>query len=218
MLANLLHATRYNAHLKKLIQAQYKSGDKVLDFGAGNGNFLNLIADKPGEFSAVEPDSKLREHIRNSAAAHVVDPDELPLGAFDFLYTINVLEHIQDDRDAMSKFSLWLRPGGTLLIYVPAIPHLYSKFDASIGHFRRYRKSELVEGVTEAGFQITMTRYLDPVGYLVALIYRIFINTGKVSHKQVVFFDRYLFPLSVKLQSLTSKLFGKNLLLIATKT
>jgi SAM-dependent methyltransferase len=203
--------------LKKLIQANYEIGERVLDFGAGNGHFLNLISDKKGVFTAIEPDSQLKDQIRNSGLAHVIEPENVPAGMVDFLYTLNVLEHIQDDEGTLKRFNLWLRQGGTLFVYVPALPHLYSKFDASIGHFRRYKKRELLEKVERAGFRVKMVRFLDPVGYFVALIYRLFINSGKISQGQLVFFDKYLYPLSRWVSPLTSSLFGKNILLVATK-
>ena len=189
----------------------------MLDFGAGNGHFLSLIADKKGVFTALEPDRELKNQIRNSGLAQVIEPEDVPVGMVDFLYTLNVLEHIHDDQGTLERFSLWLRQGGTLFVYVPALPHLYSKFDASIGHFRRYKKHELLEKVERAGFRVKMVRYLDPVGYFVALIYRLFINSGKISQGQVVFFDKYLYPLSMWVSPLTSSLFGKNILLVATK-
>jgi hypothetical protein len=216
-LADLTQATNYNSHLKKLIQANYEIGERVLDFGAGNGHFLNLISDKKGVFTAIEPDSQLKDQIRNSGLAHVIKPENVPAGMVDFLYTLNVLEHIQDDEGTLKRFNLWLRQGGTLFVYVPALPHLYSKFDASIGHFRRYKKRELLEKVERAGFRVKMVRFLDPVGYFVALIYRLFINSGKISQGQLVFFDKYLYPLSRWVSPLTSSLFGKNILLVATK-
>ncbi len=216
-LADLTQATNYNSHLKRLIQANYEVGDRVLDFGAGNGHFLSLIADKKGVFTALEPDRQLKNQIRNSGLAQVIEPEDVPVGMVDFLYTLNVLEHIHDDEGTLERFSLWLRQGGTLFVYVPALPHLYSKFDASIGHFRRYKKRELLEKVEKAGFRVKMVRYLDPVGYFVALIYRLFINSGKISQGQLVFFDKYLYPLSMWVSPLTSSLFGKNILLVATK-
>ena len=216
-LADLTQATNYNSHLKKLIQANYEIGERVLDFGAGNGHFLNLISDRKGVFTAIEPDSQLKDQIRNSGLAHVIEPENVPAGMVDFLYTLNVLEHIQDEEGTLKRFNLWLRQGGTLFVYVPALPHLYSKFDASIGHFRRYKKRELLEKVERAGFRVKMVRFLDPVGYFVALIYRLFINSGKISQGQLVFFDKYLYPLSRWVSPLTSSLFGKNILLVATK-
>jgi SAM-dependent methyltransferase len=216
-LADLTQATNYNSHLKRLIQANYEVGERVLDFGAGNGHFLNLISDRKGVFTAIEPDSQLKDQIRNSGLAHVIEPENVPVGMVDFLYTLNVLEHIQDDEGTLERFNLWLRQGGTLFVYVPALPHLYSKFDASIGHFRRYKKRELLEKVERAGFRVKMVRFLDPVGYFVALIYRLFINSGKISQGQLVFFDKYLYPLSRWVSPLTSSLFGKNILLVATK-
>lgn len=103
------------------------------------------------------------------------------------------------------------------MIYVPALPHLYSKFDASIGHYRRYTKRELASKARAAGFQVERIRFMDPVGYFVALVYLLLINNGKVSSGQLVFFDRVLYPISRLLTPLTANLFGKNLILSARK-
>ena len=216
-LSDLRHARNYNAHLRALIQENYNEDSSVLDFGAGNGHFLNLIKDKGREFYAVEPDAALRELIRKSTPAKVLPPGDIEVGSIDFLYTLNVLEHIENDEPTFELFFDWIRPGGTLLVYVPAFPHLYSKFDSAIGHFRRYTKSELVEKVEKAGFRVSEVEYVDPVGYAFAFIYRLFFNSGSVSPNQLLVFDKFFYPVSKKVSKLTRKLFGKNLLLIAKK-
>ena len=63
---------------------------------------------------------------------------------FDSILYINVLEHIEDDRAELLSAYRALPVGGFLLLFVPALPQLYSKFDRSVGHFRRYYKKELI--------------------------------------------------------------------------
>lgn len=217
ILSDLTLAKNYNLHLKILLQENYSPGDKVLDFGAGNGHFLSQIGDKSGNYFAVEPDPKLSDLIRQSGIASLVEPENIQVGAFDFIYSLNTLEHIEDDKAVFADFFQWLKPGGTLLIYVPAVPHLYSRFDASIGHFRRYTRTELIEKALGVGFHIEAARFMDPMGYFLALAYRLFFNSGKLTLGQVRLFDRYFYQISKTISPLTENLFGKNLILIAKK-
>jgi predicted SAM-dependent methyltransferase len=146
-----------------------------------------------------------------------LEPRELNPGSIDLIYSINVLEHTEDDRLVLSMFFDWIKVNGELLVYVPAFPHLYSKFDASIGHYRRYSKLDLEQKVLSAGFEVLSVKYADPVGYFVALLYRIFVNSGRVKKSQLRIFDMFLFPVSQRLQLLTGKLLGKNLVIHAVK-
>ena len=58
---------------------------------------------------------------------------------------------------------------------------------------------------------------MDPLGYFLALAYRLFFNSGKVNNSQIALFDRFVYPLSRIVSALTGNLFGKNLLAIAVK-
>jgi SAM-dependent methyltransferase len=217
ILTDLTLATNYNSHLKLLLQKNYRPGASILDFGAGNGHFLNIIGDKHANLFAVEPVLKLRNLIQDSALAKLIEAKHIQPDSFDFIYSLNTLEHIEDDQSVFDDFFKWLKPGGRLLVYVPALPHLYSRFDAAIGHFRRYKRSEIIEKARAAGFHVEAAKFMDPAGYFLALAYRLFFNSGKLTQRQAVLFDKYLYPLSKVMSPVTSNLFGKNLILTATK-
>ena len=104
-----------------------------------------------------------------------------------------------------------------MLIYVPCFPHLYSKFDSAVGHFRRYTRRELIGKVESAGMDVVEIRYLDPVGYIAALTYRSFVNNGALKGSHVSIFDRLLYPGSRFLARFTGNIFGKNLLIYARR-
>jgi SAM-dependent methyltransferase len=74
--------------------------------------------------------------------------------AFPLVMAFEVLEHIEDDTAAMRQWGSWLAPGGTLLMSVPAHPRLWSAADEWAGHYRRYRKQDLVAVVQAAGLEI----------------------------------------------------------------
>ena len=216
-LGDMTLSHKYNNYLVREIQERYSNLDTVLDFGAGNGHFLKLLQSKTAKFLALEPDRKLQTEIKAKSVAEVIEQDQLLPKSVNLIYTLNVLEHIEDDQGILGLFYNWLDEGGMLLVYVPAIPHLYSKFDASIGHFRRYKKSELKEKLMSAGFETLDIRFIDPLGYFLALAYKLFFNTGQVKSTQIEFFDRFIFPASRVLSFFTKSFFGKNLIAVAIK-
>jgi SAM-dependent methyltransferase len=84
----------------------------------------------------------------------------LPDQSVDALIMLNVLEHIEDDVLALQKAFNLLKPGGALIIEVPAGPYLYDSYDAELHHFRRYSTSELQAKLTQAGFKVSRKSHL----------------------------------------------------------
>lgn len=84
----------------------------------------------------------------------------LPDQSVDVLIMLNVLEHIEDDVIALQKAFNLLKPGGALIIEVPAGPYLYDAYDAELQHFRRYSASELQAKLTQAGFKVSRKSHL----------------------------------------------------------
>ena len=73
---------------------------------------------------------------------------------------LDVLEHIEDDRGAVQKVFELLKPGGSVLLTVPARWGLWSQHDVMNGHFRRYSRKPLVELLASEGFEVATSRYL----------------------------------------------------------
>ena len=84
----------------------------------------------------------------------------LPDQSVDVLVMLNVLEHIEDDVGALQKAFNLLKPGGALIIEVPAGPYLYDSYDAELHHFRRYSASELRQKLTQIGFKVCRKSHL----------------------------------------------------------
>ena len=132
------------------------------------------------------------------------------------MYTLNVLEHIEDDERALAELRRVMRPGATLVVYVPALPWLFTTMDTRVGHFRRYRRAELVEKLLRAGFTVGSVRYVDSLGVLATLAYRLLgSREGTIDPRSVALYDRFVFPLSRLLDRLFERTGGKNLLVIA---
>jgi SAM-dependent methyltransferase len=84
----------------------------------------------------------------------------LPSDSFDAVVMLNVLEHIKDDRGALAQVHRILRPGGVIVVEVPAGPHLFDAYDKALMHFRRYRSAELADKLRHVGFDVVRRSHL----------------------------------------------------------
>ena len=140
---------------------------------------------------------------------------------FDLIYSLNVLEHIENDCEILAQFREKLSDNGKIFLYVPSLQFLFSSMDKKTGHFRRYEKKELINKVKTAGFKIEKVEFCDSIGVLATLLYifkdKLKSNNGDINKNQIKIYD-LIFPLS-RLFDLVffSKFIGKNLLLIASK-
>jgi SAM-dependent methyltransferase len=208
-------AENYNRYLLDLVRSHASRGGRVLDFGAGGGQFALPLAQLGFDVTALEPDDLLRSRLNGQIPA-VSGPDELADGSFQCIYTLNVLEHIPDDVAALRRLRTKLTMGGSLLIYVPAFPLLYTSMDAKVGHVRRYTRRTLVAAVSAAGFAVERCAYVDSLGFFATLLFKVGDNGGgDINRRALRLYDRAIFPLSRIVDRVTRQWFGKNLLLIA---
>lgn len=211
-------AHRYNAFLRHIVESVIRPGDRVLDFGAGTGVLARPLVISGCHLCCVEPDPELRVRLKASGIVAEATLDAIPCESLDTIYTVNVLEHIDDDAGTVAALTQRLRRGGSLLVYVPAFPALYSSMDRKVGHVRRYRRSELTRMLRNAGLTIERVRYCDCLGFLASLIFKqIGSDDGTIDRSALLAYDRYVFPLSRTLDRLADRCFGKNLLAIARK-
>ncbi len=190
---------------------------RILDFGAGTGTIAERVTELGYDVTCLEPDDTLRALLGELRLPTVADPEAAAaLAPFDVIYAINVIEHIADDVAALSQLRGLLRPGGKLVIFVPAFPMLYSEMDRRIGHFRRYRLKAL-ESVTErAGFVVDRASYVDSLGFFGSLVYKwLFSREGKISEWMVGTYDRYVFPVSTGIDPFAGRIFGRNAIVLA---
>ena len=110
----------------------------------------------------------------------------LPDNIVDVLIMLNVLEHIEDDITALKKAYNLLKPGGFLLIEVPAGPYLYDSYDKELHHFRRYSTSELHYKMNKAGFNIQRKSHLGFVLFPAFIIAKLLNKWSPPKRKQNV--------------------------------
>lgn len=196
-----------------------------MEVGAGTGAFSEMLLAEPRVESllAVEPSEAmaalLRRRIAGRIGASVFSGFlvNAPAQGADTLVYVNVFEHIEDDLAEMRRAHDMLAPGGHLCIFVPALPWLYSEFDASVEHFRRYTPGDLADKLRKAGFVVQDARYFDFLGIWAWLI---FLRWGRctLSGGTVTLYDRWVVPVMRAVETLLPPPIGKNLCVVAQKT
>lgn len=211
-------AVNYNRYLQSLVERHAAGAKRVIDFGAGSGTFAIPCAAAGFALTAVEPDEQLRALLAAAGVDAVADVAALANEAFHYAYTLNVLEHIEDDVEALRALRAKLVPHGRLFVYVPAFPVLYTSMDARVRHVRRYTAATLRGSLEAAGFEVLELRYADSLGFAATLLFKAIDNgRGDVNRSLLRLYDRLAFPVSRALDALTHRWFGKNLLALAAK-
>ena len=205
-------------------------GNRVAEVGAGSGSFAALLATEPiSSLVAIEPSAAMYKRLRAEAEGiRNVDIEiyngfladcakRLKPNPPDSFVYINVFEHIEDDVAEMRRAFDLLPAGGHLCIFVPAIPGLYSEFDKSIDHFRRYTKAELEEKVGQAGFSVEYARYFDWLGVAPWWLRFKLLKAKRMSAGAVRLYDTVGVPIIKLTEAIAPPPFGKNVILIARK-
>ena len=214
----MAEAVNYNNFLVALIRKNAKKSDRILDIGAGIGTFAIPLAKEGYLVHCVEPDAPLALSIAAAGLPVSRSVVDIADDSLDFIYSMNVLEHIEDDTGALRTWLTKLKVGGRMLIYVPAFDFLYSSMDKKVGHHRRYSLGTLANRATAAGLAVETVRYLDSIGFLAALLYKVLGNdSGDINKRALIAYDRFIFPLSRLLDRLFGRLLGKNLALIVVR-
>jgi len=199
-------------------------GEAVVEVGAGVGDFSRLLLDAGVKrLYAFEPASnlfpRLSESLSDLPAVSVINGIfrlELVGEPVDAMVYVNVLEHIEDDLGELRAAREALKPGGHLLIFVPALSWLYSQADEELGHFRRYHKKALKRLAEEAGFAVQDVKYFDIAGIIPWYVYFRLLKRG-FGKAPVSAYDRVVVPVMRRVERLLAPPVGKNLLLVAQK-
>lgn len=222
-LALFQHAKRWKKYFSRQIK-QYIKG-KVLEAGAGIGNNTKLLNDGSYEtWLLLEPDTEMAIGLQKS-----IGNNEYPVNCrlqkgtiydvtekFDTIIYIDVLEHIEADKEELKKAASLLNEGGRIIVVSPAFNHLYITFDKAIGHFRRYTQKTLSQ-ISPSGAAIIKCRYLDSMGYFGLLSNKILMRHTMPSKKKIIIWDRLLVPVSCVTDKLFFHSFGKCIISIWEK-
>jgi SAM-dependent methyltransferase len=183
----------------------FVAGD-VLEVGAGIGsNTFFLASDKCKRWVCLEPDQELATQLR-STLAETATPlrYEVVCGTiqslrlndkFDTIIYIDVLEHIENDREELANAASFLHPGGRIIVLSPAHQSLYSPFDESIGHFRRYNRA-MLQSITPPALRPMKVAYLDSAGLVLSFANMKLLRQSMPTKAQLRVWDKWVIPVS----------------------
>ena len=150
---------------------------RILEIGCGTGHNLPMLASF-GTVEAIEIDPAARE-IASLRLGRAVGDAPLPVlpgverGAYDLIAVLDVVEHIEDDVAALTAMAACLKPGGKILITVPAHQWLWSAHDAVNHHHRRYSKKSLAVAIRAAGLEPKKLGYFNSLLFPLAAAARL---------------------------------------------
>ena len=208
-----------NAIFDEVCNALPPDARAILDFGAGAGIFADKFRSKGIPVDVVEQDPQLTTLLEPLAGQIWTDIRSVPSEAFDFIYTINVLEHIAGLDAVCTELLRVLKPSGRIFVFVPAYNILWTSLDDEIEHVRRFDRRSLRLALEVAGFRLERMTHFDLLGFPAALGVRLLesVNLFQYGSGSVGFYDRFLFPVSRGLDWISRGAIGKNLIAIAER-
>ena len=214
----MLEAKRYNRFLTDQVLDNKIGESPILDFGAGIGTFSEMVRDRGFQVECLEVDGDQCEILRSKGFRGFMSSDAIGDASYDYIFSLNVFEHIEDDVGAMKECARILRPGGVVYTYVPAFPVLFGDMDRKVQHFRRYTRASLRAISEEAGLEVSHTAYVDIAGYFASLLYNATSKgDGDIHKKSIEMYDRFVFPVSRVIDRATHPFIGKNVFSVAHK-
>jgi len=168
------HVTRLNI-TEKVIRNHFSSPSdlNVIDYGCGTGGFLFELNNRLGfkSFLGVDASEQAILYARRYGDyyAHVEPGDFSVFQNMDLVLLMDVLEHIDEDAVLLAKIMGSLKKDACIVISVPAHPFLFSSWDMSLNHYRRYTKKGVLKLVRHSGGNILYMNYY--LSYLVLPIY-----------------------------------------------
>lgn len=165
-----------------------KSELDVLDVGCGTGYNLKLL-ERYGKAQGVDMSPEALRFCQERGVTNVKlhEAEVLPFEdeSFDLVTAFDVIEHIEDDRQALGECYRLLKPGGWCLIYTPALPWMYNDHDRKVHHKRRYVRSELGEKMLAAGFELHHLSYVNLFILPVVLLARLLLALRPREHAEM---------------------------------
>lgn len=170
--------------LQSLIERRVRppAGAGILEVGCGTGHNLEML-ERFGRVDAIEIDAEARRIAekrlkRKIASARLPGLRGIERGAYDLVASLDVVEHIDDDRATVRALASCLKPGGKLLVTVPAHQWMWSRHDELNHHKRRYSKKALRELIEDSPLRLDAIGYFNSILFPVAVAARLASKNG----------------------------------------
>ena len=210
-------------------------GPRVVEIGGGIGTFAKLLVDAhllphpATRLEVFEPASAFCLQLQDEL--HHAYPDLIRAGRLivtgklfqpspdqcDTVIMINVLEHIQDDQASARAVHEALSPGGTFIVYSPALPWLFSRHDKLVGHYRRYAMQPLRQLLEKAGLTVVTAKYMDGLGVLPWYLLNVIGGSTSINPRLARLYDRWFVPITRWMEGRGGPCIGKNILMVGRK-
>lgn len=220
-LESLASAVNYHAWLTSLVRPHL--GPHPLEIGSGLGDYARTWLDTGlPEITVSDRDparcARLSLTFADDPRVHVDDVDVFAPtdGQHSALVAINVLEHIQDDVGALASAHRLLRPGGKVIMLVPAFTFAMSDFDRRVGHVRRYTVPRLRSAYRDAGLEVEDIRYVNAPGLLAWFVGMRLMRMTPQDGVSVRLWDRFVVPVARTVESRIRPPFGQSVLAVGT--
>ena len=222
-------ATHFNKWLFDTIRPHCKG--HVFEVGSGIGNISKLFLEQKIRLTASDLRQEYCEYLVSNYGQHdhlegVVSVDlAVPdfsqryshfIQQFDTVVASNVIEHIEDDGLAISNCMQLLKPGGHLVILVPAYQALYNKFDEELGHYRRYTAKTLRQLLEQPGLSVIHQQYFNVLGILGWVLDGSLLKKRLIPRQQLMIFDK-LMPLIRMVDMIAFRSFGLSTIAVGRK-
>lgn len=218
-LESLTSARNYHRWLTGL--ARPHLGEHPVELGSGLGDYAETwLADGLPSITLTELDpvrlSGLQRRFEGDGRVEAISLDvfDPPSRQHSSLVAFNVLEHIDDDSGALSSAHRLLRPGGRVIMFVPAFPFAMGEFDRKVGHFRRYRKRTLRAAYEAAGLVVDDIRYINAPGLFAWSLGVRLLRMTPSDSPLVRLWDRLITPAAMFLERRVQMPFGQSLLAV----
>jgi SAM-dependent methyltransferase len=196
-------------------------GDDPIEIGSGLGDYALEWAPHFARFTATEADpdrlvalkERLTGHQNIEVRQMLLPSDEV--NTYSGAVSYNVLEHIEDHVGALRSIGGLVRPGGAIVLIVPAFPFAMSPVDVATGHVRRYTRRTMAEALHAAGLRIERLQYANALGllgyYMATSVFKLVPAEGPM----VKFYDRFVLPLTKGAERLVRPPFGQSVFAVA---
>jgi len=159
---------------------------KIVDIGCGTGRLM-LDLQRLGQVFGMDASQKAIEFCRSRGITNLQlgDITRLPYeeNEFDVVLCLDVLEHTEDDIQAIKEIKRIAKPGGLIIIFVPAFPFLWGVSDIVSNHFRRYTAKEMISKIEKENLHIVEDSYFNSILFLPIFITRKVVNLFKIPLK-----------------------------------
>jgi SAM-dependent methyltransferase len=198
-------------------------GRSLLEVGSGLGDFADQFTGRVDRLLVSDVDpycvSQLRQRYAGRAGVEVLEfglPDRVPVAEkVDTVVAMNVLEHVEEDVEALRALAAVVLPAGRIVLWVPGYMQLYGEFDRKVGHVTRYTPKTLRATVEGAGLAVEV---LKPINFLGGIAWWLAVRKGGVGYpnpRLVKIYDRTVIPVTRAMERLVRAPFGQTVFCVA---